>query len=333
LSNWYVRRSRDRFWSGEESTTKADAYWTLYESLLTLSKLIAPFVPFLAERIWLQLTENFGDAALCSVHLCDYPTADEAAIDEALSKRMAQVREIVSLGRNARMASKLKVRQPLSGVEIVLGDAADVAAVSPYVALIEEELNVKSANFIERADQYVSYAVVPDFKKLGPKLGKLLPSVKKALGGIDGAAANAELAASGTLKLTLDSGETVELTSEEVQVRLQAKDGFAAAQSASCVVVLATELTPELIVEGRARELVRAIQDRRKELNCDYVDRVVVGLVSDADEVRVAAETKADYVKGETLCVDLRFEALDGVEPTEVKVDGATVAVYVKIAR
>ncbi|MBQ2849886.1 MAG: isoleucine--tRNA ligase, partial [Thermoguttaceae bacterium] len=170
-------------------------------------------------------------------------------------------------------------------------------------------------------------------KKLGPKLGKLLPSVKKALGGIDGAAANAELAASGTLKLTLDSGETVELTSEEVQVRLQAKDGFAAAQSASCVVVLATELTPELIVEGRARELVRAIQDRRKELNCDYVDRVVVGLVSDADEVRVAAETKADYVKGETLCVDLRFEALDGVEPTEVKVDGATVAVYVKIAR
>jgi len=333
LSNWYVRRSRDRFWSGEESTTKADAYWTLYESLLTLSKLIAPFVPFLAERIWLQLTENFGDAALCSVHLCDYPVADEAAIDEALSKRMAQVREIVSLGRNARMASKLKVRQPLSGVEIVLGDAADVAAVSPYVALIEEELNVKSANFIERADQYVSYAVVPDFKKLGPKLGKLLPSVKKALSGVDGAAANAELAASGTLKLTLDSGETVELTTEEVQVRLQAKDGFAAAQSASCVVVLATELTPELIVEGRARELVRAIQDRRKELNCDYVDRVVVGLVSDSDDVRVAAETKADYVKGETLCVDLRFEALDGVEPTEVKVDGATVAVYVKIAR
>lgn len=333
LSNWYVRRSRDRFWAGEESTTKADAYWTLYESLLTLSKLIAPFVPFLAERIWLQLTENFGDAALHSVHLCDYPIADEAAIDEALSKRMAQVREIVSLGRNARMASKLKVRQPLSGVEIVLGDADDVAAVSPYVALIEEELNVKSANFIERADQYVSYAVVPDFKKLGPKLGKLLPSVKKALAGVDGAAANAALAVSGTLRLTLDSGETIELTSEEVQVRLQAKEGFAAAQSADCVVVLATELTPELILEGRARELVRAIQDRRKELNCDYVDRVVVGLVSDSDEIRAAAETKADYVKGETLCVDLRFEALDGVEPTEVKVDGAAVAVYVKIAR
>ncbi|MCF0233927.1 MAG: class I tRNA ligase family protein, partial [Thermoguttaceae bacterium] len=322
LSNWYVRRSRDRFWSGEEGASKADAYWTLYESLLTLAKLIAPFTPFIAERIWLQLTDGFGDAALESVHLCDYPTADESAIDEGLSARMAQVREIVSLGRNARMGAKLKVRQPLAAIEVVLSDAASRDEVAAYVDLVKEELNVKAVNFIERADKYVSFAIVPDFKKLGPKLGKQLPLVKKALGELDGAAADAELSAAGKLTIALADGSAVELTPEEVQVRLQAKDGFAAAQGRNCVVVLSTELTPELIAEGRAREIVRAIQDRRKELNCDYVDRIVVGLATDDAEILAAAEKFAEYVKSETLCVDLRFSTLDGVEPVEVKIDG-----------
>ena len=333
LSNWYVRRSRDRFWSGEATDSKADAYWTLYESLLTLAKLIAPFTPFLAERIWLQLTEDFGDATLASVHWCDYPIADETAYDPALSKRMAQVREIVSLGRNARMGAKLKVRQPLASLEVVLSDSASIDAISNYVGLIEEELNVKSVDFIERADQYVSYAVAPDFKKLGPKLGKRLPLVKKALGAVDGAKANAEMNASGKLAITLDGGEVVELTSEEVQVRLLAKEGFAAAQGSNCVVVLATELTPELIAEGRARELVRAIQDRRKELNCDYVARIVVGIVSDYAEALEAATVHADYVKGETLAVELKFESISGVEPVELKLDGQNVAIYVDVVK
>ncbi|MBR5760158.1 MAG: class I tRNA ligase family protein, partial [Thermoguttaceae bacterium] len=330
LSNWYVRRSRDRFWSGEATESKADAYWTLYEALLTLSKLIAPFVPFLAERIWLQLTENFGDAALQSVHWRDYPVADESVVDEALSKRMAQIREIVSLGRNARMGAKIKVRQPLSAIEVVLSDPSSIAEISKYVELVKEELNVKAVNFVERADQYVSYAIVPDFKKLGPKLGKKLPSVKKALAGIDGAAANAEMASSGKLAVVAD-GETIELTSDEVQVRLLAKEGFAAAQGSNCVVALATELTPELLEEGRAREIVRAIQDRRKELNCDYVDRVVVALATDSEDVRAAAQKHADYIKGETLAVELGFEPIDGVEPSEIKIDGEKVAVYVVV--
>ena len=330
LSNWYVRRSRDRFWSGEATDSKADAYWTLYEALLTISKLVAPFVPFLAERIWLQLTENFGDAALQSVHWCDYPVADESVVDEALSKRMAQIREIVSLGRNARMGAKIKVRQPLSAIEVVLSDPSSIAEISKYVELVKEELNVKAVNFVERADQYVSYAIVPDFKKLGPKLGKKLPSVKKALAGIDGAAANAEMASSGKLAVVAD-GETIELTSDEVQVRLLAKEGFAAAQGSNCVVALATELTPELLEEGRAREIVRAIQDRRKELNCDYVDRVVVALATDSEDVRAAAQKHADYIKGETLAVELGFEPIDGVEPSEIKIDGEKVAVYVVV--
>ena len=331
LSNWYVRRSRDRFWSGEQTASKADAYWTLFEALITLSKLIAPFVPFLSERIWLQLTERFGDAALASVHWCDYPVADESAVDPALSRRMAQIREIVSLGRNARMGAKIKVRQPLSSLEVVLSDPALVSEIAGYSALIEEELNVKAVHFAERADMYVSYAVAPDFKKLGPKLGKKLPAVKKALGSVDGAAANAELASSGKLTLTVDGGETVELTSDEVQIRLLAKEGFAAAQGANCVVVLATELTPELLAEGRARELVRCIQDRRKELKCDYVDRIAVGLVTDSDDIRAAAAQYGDYVKGETLAVELAFEPIEGAEPAAIKIDGADVAVYVAV--
>ena len=332
LSNWYVRRSRDRFWSSEKNEAKADAYWTLYESLVTLAKLIAPFTPFIAERIWLQTTENFpAGAALESVHWCDFPVADESVCDAALSRRMADVREIVSLGRNARMGAKLKVRQPLSGIEVVLVDGAASAAIADYVGLIEEELNVKSVNFIERADQYVSYAIVPDFKKLGPKLGRDLPMVKKALGELDGATANAEMASTGKLTVALPSGASVELTSDEVQVRLLAKEGFAAAQGANCVVVLATELTPELVEEGLAREIVRSVQDRRKELNCEYTARIAVGVATDSEAIIAAATKNAEYVKSETLAVELKAEALADVEPVEVKIDGAVVSIYVKV--
>ena len=330
LSNWYVRRSRDRFWSGDANAAKYDAYWTLYECLVTLAKLIAPFTPFIAERIWLQLTAPFADATLASIHWCDYPSANLDYFDAALSRRMADVREIVSLGRNARMGAKLKVRQPLAGIEVVFTDKSAADAIADYVDLIKDELNVKEVNFIERADQYVSYAVTPDFKKLGPKLGRDLPSVKKALANLDGAAANAEMLANGKLTLTVD-GKTFELTSDEVLVRLLAKDGFAAAQGANCVVVLATELTPELVAEGLARELVRVIQDRRKEMNCNYTDRIAVGIATDSAPLLDAATTFADYVKSETLALDLQASALADAEPTNVKIDGADVAVYVKV--
>lgn len=332
LSNWYVRRSRDRFWSSEANEAKADAYWTLFECLVTLSKLVAPFVPFISERIWLETTENFGDATLASVHWCDYPVADESVRDDALARRMAVVREIVSLGRNARMAEKLKVRQPLSRVDVALPDENADAAFKDYVELIKEELNVKEVSFIKRADEYVSYTFLPDFKKLGPKLGRKLPLVKKALSQLDGAAANAQATAKGKLELTLDDGSNVELAADEVQIRLVAKEGFAAAQGTNCVVAIATELTPELISEGVAREIVRSIQDRRKELDCNYVDRVVVGIETDSEPVNAAATQYADYVKGETLAVELRLEALPDVEPSEVKIDGERVAIYVKVA-
>jgi isoleucyl-tRNA synthetase len=332
LSNWYVRRSRDRFWSSDKaSPDKLDAYWTLYECLLTTSKLIAPFTPFLAETFWRNLAAApFGEKAPESVHLCDYPTGDETALDEALSARMGLVREISSLGRSARMEAKLKVRQPLAKVEVVLADQAHEAWLLEHAALIRDELNVKRVEFTADAEKYISYQVLPDFKRLGPRLGKQLPDVKKALGEADGAALLAEMKSAGQVTLPLDGGD-VTLDGDDIQVRLQAKEGWAAAQGPQCVVVLATELTDELIQEGVARELVRVIQDRRKETGCEFTDRILIGLVTESETLRAAAAKFVETIRSETLAVELGFEAIEGVEPVTLKVAGEEVQLYLKV--
>ncbi len=332
LSNWYVRRSRDRFWSSDkQSPDKLDAYWTLYECLITTSKLIAPFVPFLAEHLWRNLTGVFGAAALDSVHLCDYPTADAVAVDETLSQQMELAREITSLGRSARMNEKLKVRQPLAKVEVVLAADTHLAWLESHVGLIAEELNVKQVEFTQEADQYISYQVQPNFKLLGPLLGKDLPEVKKLLMSADGGELMKQLSESGNIALQLAKGRTVELTEEQVQVRLQAKQGWAAAQGKGCVVVLSTELTDELIREGWARDLVRFIQEQRKVLDCQYTDRIEVAVRTDSDELRQAIEENADYIKAETLAKSLAAETPASVVVVEVKVGGHNVQLFVKV--
>jgi isoleucyl-tRNA synthetase len=343
LSNWYVRRSRDRFWSSEkigESADKADAYWTLYECLLTTCKLIAPFVPFLAEAIWQNLAA--GTAALQtaagtaaapsaeSVHLCDYPTGDPAAVDEELSARMALVREIVSLGRSARMAAKLKVRQPLGQVEVVLADRTHQAWLEEHGALVCDELNVKRVEFIEKAERYITYSVLPDLKRLGPRLGKRLPAVRKLLAAADGGRLLDELRRNGSITCSLADGP-VTLDADDIQVRLQAKEGWAAAQGHAVVVVLATELTEELVLEGLARELVRTIQDRRKEMGCQFTDRIAVGIVTEAAELRAAIGQFRDYICGETLAVEIVFGPLPGVEPVAIDVAGHAATLYVRV--
>ncbi len=189
LSNWYVRRNRDRFWSGDQQADdKVDAYWTLYECLLTLSKLIAPFVPFLAESIWRNLAGVFGERAVESVHLCDYPRPDTTLIDVRLSERMQLLREIASLGRSARMNAKLKVRQPLALVEVILANDTHQAWLREHDELLREELNVKEIAYTTQGEKYISYLVQPNFKRLGPRVGRLMPAVKKSLAGADGAA-------------------------------------------------------------------------------------------------------------------------------------------------
>ncbi len=331
LSNWYVRRSRDRFWAKDkQDPAKLDAYWTLYECLVTVSKLMAPFVPFLAESIWQNLSGVFGDRATESVHLCDYPAGDATVVDEELSARMKLLREVSSLGLSARMNAKLKVRQPLSKVEVVLADDTHQAWLASNEALIQSELNVKVVEFTQHAEQYIDYQVVPNFKRLGPRVGKQIPAVKKTLGSADGAQLLAQLNDTGKIVLELPDG-SIDLDSEDIEVRLVAKEGWAAAQGKLCVVVLSTELTPELIREGMARDLVRLVNDRRKELGCEFTDRIEMAVVTDDDEMKLAIEENLEYIQNETLATNVSLEPLDGVEPTEHQIGEHTLKLYIQV--
>jgi isoleucyl-tRNA synthetase len=326
LSNWYVRRSRSRFWKSQMDADKRSAYATLWACLEQVCKLAAPFVPFFTEALYQNLVRRpFGDQVPESIHLCDYPQADESLIDEGLSHEMATVREIASLGRAARTEAKLKVRQPLARVEVVLADPSHQAWLESHVPLIADELNVKAVEFATDADRYVSYAIKPNFKSIGPKFGKLAPQIQKAMAGADAGALRRQLDANGKVAMTV-AGQAVELTPDDVQITLSAKPGWAAAQGRSSVVVLATEITPELRLEGIARELIHEIQACRSDENLPYEARIKVYVEADATagkELLAAIEANRDYVLGETLGTELLVNAkapADAkVHPTEVE--------------
>ncbi|MEM8670232.1 MAG: isoleucine--tRNA ligase [Planctomycetota bacterium] len=319
LSNWYVRRSRDRFWASDaDLQDKQDAYWTLYETLLQISKLIAPFVPFLSEYLWQRLTEPFQGKALKSVHLADYPAPIQARINDELSESMKLLREIASLGRAARAEAKLKVRLPLSRVEVVLTDDSRVEWLKNHDELVREELNVKAVEYTTEGDEYVQYIVVPNFKRLGPKVGKQMPAVKKALQEADGNELLQKLKRDGKVVIELADG-SLELDSGDIEVRLQAREGWAAAQGSSCVVVLNTEVTDELQREGIAKDLIRNIQNQRKEIGCEYTDRILVAVVSDREDVRLAVEDHSVLICSETLADQLTDDPIDGVEAVETE--------------
>ncbi len=286
------------------------------------AQIVPPYSPLLAPRSLLPPVE--------SVHLCDYPAGDAALIDEALSAQMSLVREIVSLGLSARMGAKLKVRQPLAGVEVILADRTHLAWLEEHADLICGELNVKKVDFAERADHYINYTVLPDLKRLGPRLGKRLPAVKQLLAEADGGALLAELKSQGKVTFQLPDGPVV-LDADDIQVRLQAKEGWAAAQGKACVVVLSTELNEDLLREGTAREVARTVNDRRKEMNCQFTDRVEIAIVTDSAELRAAIEQFRDYIMTETLAVSIGFEPLAGVEPVDVEIGDYRARLYTRV--
>jgi isoleucyl-tRNA synthetase len=320
LSNWYVRRSRSRYWASDKTAPdKLDAYWTLYESMLVVTKLIAPFTPFLAEALW-QALATPASGVRSSVHLCDFPTGDFAQTDPLLNERMALLREIASLGRSARMDSKLKVRQPLSRVEVTLADDASIAWLTQHDDIVREELNVKEIHYTSGSSPFVSYAVQPNFRKLGPRVGPLLPKLKQLLGATSGAQLMDEMTRQGKIVLEID-GKTLELDGEDIQVRLSAKEGWAAAQGRSCVVALNTELTPELVREGIAKDAIRLIQDLRKRRQCNFTDRIAVTIQSTSDSVREALREHRDFICAETLSAGLELiegVGTQGLEPSEL---------------
>ncbi|MCA9243163.1 MAG: class I tRNA ligase family protein [Phycisphaerales bacterium] len=328
LSNWYVRRSRDRFWQADRDVDKWDAYNTLYESLVALSRLIAPFTPFFAELMHQHLCrpQAFASDApgtKLSVHLCDYPEANDALIDEALAAEMDLVRDIVSLGRAARTQAKLKVRQPLERVEIALARHEHEEWLQSHAPLIAEELNVRNVEFAMEADEYVRYEVKPNFRALGPKFGKQAPAVGKALQGLaDPAGARRDLMANGELAVEI-GGQRVILSPDDVEIRLEAREGWSAAQGRAGVVILSTELTPDLVEEGLIREFIHHVQSLRKDLNLPYQARVRLKVEAPAEFGEVLLRRR-ESVETECLVATLEVGEVGATEngAKEAEIEG-----------
>jgi isoleucyl-tRNA synthetase len=309
----------------EGNADKLDAYWTLYETLLSVARLAAPFVPFVADAIWQNLAVGpFGAAVPESVHLTDFPTGEAGLVDADLGRRMTLVRDVASLGRAARAAEKLKVRQPLSKVEVILAASspADEEWLAAHADLICEELNVKQFEICREPDRYIARSVVPDLKKLGPRLGNRLPAARAAIAKADPAPLIAALARDGRAALPLADGSALDLEEGDLIVRTTAKEGWAAAESPLAVVVVASQLTPDLVAEGLVREVVHAVQSRRKTLDLEFTDRIDLGFETPSPELRAAIERHLVYLTGETLAASATFGVLPGVAPESLDIDG-----------
>jgi isoleucyl-tRNA synthetase len=271
LSNWYVRRGRKRYWKAEDDQDKSAAHWTLFEALRTLTKLMAPIVPFVTEHIY-QALRLPGEPL--SVHLCDYPAADEALRDIALETQMATCRRLVGLGRAARNRTQIRTRQPLP--EIVVSGARLGAEVE---AQLLEELNVKAARYDDQAGSYVSYQLKLNFERVGKRLGKLTPAAAKALGELDAATVAARVTAGHAVELAL-ADEQVRLEPADVVVRTQEREGFAVERDGALQIALSTAVSPELLWEGLAREVINRIQRARKDAGLEVADRIVAHLAT-----------------------------------------------------
>jgi isoleucyl-tRNA synthetase len=318
LTNWYIRRSRARFWApdcaegDDDHAAKTSAYDALYEVLTTLARLIAPFTPFVAEVLHGHLVRSQSAEASESVHLEAWPAPPRGRRDEPLEKGMAAVQRIVRLGHAARNLHGLKTRQPLPAVTLVTADEAMPPLVEPYLDILRDELNVKEVRWAADRAVYVHHEVKPIFPKTGPRFGKRMPEVKKALDAADGDALASELERAGKITIQLAGGPE-ELASEEVEVRLVEREGTATQGDRELLVALATELTPELEAEGLAREFVHWVQQTRKELDLDYADRIRVAFRADPKMV-AAVEAHQEWIRGETLAVEINGEEI-GPEP------------------
>lgn len=329
LSNWYVRRSRGRFWASDASGDQKAAFATLYEVLVDLTRLIAPFTPFMAEELYQNLVRRADEAAPESIHLDRYPEPSDERHDPALREAVLAVRRAVNLGQRVRNEQKLRVRQPLAEAILVVASERDREQLEPFIPEIRDELNVMSVSFSQEPTRYVDFQILPNFRALGPKLGKMMPACKAALGEADGSALYTEMAENGEIKIAIE-GEELTLTSEEIEIRLTAKEDFAAASQGRQVVVLDTRLTPELIRGGLAREALSRIQRVRKER--DYAYDARIHLVYEAGgELARALEEHREFIAGEALA--LRFErgAPEG-EPIEETIDGQKFSFSVHLA-
>ena len=303
LSNWYVRRCRERFWSKDLTDDKIAAYMTLYTSLVTFIKLAAPLIPFMTEDIYRNLVALNDKTAPESVHLCDYPVADESLINKELEAEMDEAAEIVALGRACRNAAVIKNRQPLSEMFI----NAESKLNEYYTDIIKDELNVKSASFVDDMRAFTTFTFKPQLKTLGRKLGKLINECRETLSTIDGNAAMDELEATGKLKLTL-SGEVYELEREDLLIESGKVSGFESVADRGITVVLNTTLTDELVEEGFVREIISKIQTMRKDAGFEVMDKITLN-VTGSDKVTEVIKRNAEKISNDTLTDEIAYSA------------------------
>ncbi len=322
LSNWYVRRSRERFWAKGMEQDKINAYMTLYTSLVTLCKVAAPMIPFMTEQIYLNLVKSIDASAPESVHLCDFPEANEEWIDKELEQNMDEVLKIVVIGRACRNSANIKNRQPIGTMYV----KAPFELEPFFVEIIEDELNVKKVEFTDDVRAYSSYSFKPQLKTVGPKYGKHLGQIKNALASLDGNEAMDELNAKGVLTFDFD-GDEVTLGKEDLLIEIAQTEGFETASDYGVTVVLDTNLSQELIEEGFIREIISKIQTMRKEAGFEVMDNIVV--YSSGNDVIAGLLTKnAQEVKKEVLAVDILLGETAGYTK-EWNINGETVTLGV----
>ena len=306
MSNWYVRRSRERFWAKGMEQDKINAYMTLYTALVNVAKAASPMIPFMTEDIYQNLVRSIDKNAPESIHLCEFPSVDEMHIDKQLEADMDEVLKVVVLGRAARNTANIKNRQPIGKMYV----KADHELSDFYVEIIEDELNVKSVEFVEDVRNFTSYSFKPQLKTVGPKYGKQLGNIRKALAEIDGNAAMDTLKAEGALKFDFGA-ELVVLTEEDLLIDMAQTEGYVSESDNAVTVALDTRLTPELLEEGFVRELVSKIQTMRKEAGFEVMDHICV-YQQNNDKIADILTRYADTIRSEVLADDIRTGEMGG---------------------
>ncbi len=320
MSNWYVRRSRERFWAKGMEQDKINAYMTLYTALVTICKTAAPMIPFMTEDIYQNLVRGIDDTAPESIHLCDFPVVHEEWIDKALEESMKDVLAVVVMGRACRNDAAIKNRQPIGRMYI----KSEVCLDAFYVDIIKEELNVKEVSFTDDVREFTSYNFKPQLRTVGPKYGKQLGGIQKKLGSLDGNAAMEELKASGLLRFEVD-GAAVELTEEDLLISMAQKEGYVSQEDNRMTVVLDTNLTEELIEEGFVYEIISKIQTMRKDAGFEVMDHIRVSFGGNA-RISAIAENNREAICGKVLARELTADVSYEVS-REWNVNGETVTV------
>ena len=306
MSNWYVRRSRERFWAKGMEQDKINAYMTLYTALVNVCKAAAPMIPFMTEDIYRNIVCKVDPNAPESIHLCDFPTVDESRIDKDLEKKMDEVLKVVVMGRACRNAANIKNRQPIAKMYV----KAPEALPEYFVDIIRDELNVKDVEFTEDVSSFTSYTFKPQLKTVGPKYGKLLGKIRQALPELDGNAAMAELKANGSLKLVFGSDEVI-LTEEDLLIEAAQTEGYVSDNNGDITVVLDTKLTPELIEEGFVRELISKIQTMRKEAGFEVMDKIRV-YVKDNEKISQILKKYEKDILGDVMADEILYDQASG---------------------